>query len=187
MLENSSQILTLTINKLPKVAIETSFSWETVISATIAGCIPAFIAYIAMKENFRLANHQSNLQDQREFSKQLRLAVAEHVTNTTFLASAYEQWFIRKQIVSDAFRLEQVPEEIITAIKESEKSKHMLTLLIEPTKDGIELLGKVGEVQKNLEFFKSPGITPEQRALFLKARNDLIYKCHEFLRNRNYK
>ncbi|EPH2225915.1 TPA: hypothetical protein MYK43_000678 [Klebsiella pneumoniae] len=41
----------LTIDKLPSVVVDSSFSWETLLSAIIAGAIPAWIAYKAIRSN----------------------------------------------------------------------------------------------------------------------------------------
>lgn len=68
LFDKSVENLSLSLNNIPKLVIETPFSWETVISALIAGLLPSAIAYIALNNNFKLANHQTKLIEKKIFT-----------------------------------------------------------------------------------------------------------------------
>lgn len=183
MLDNSSQILALTVNKLPKVVVETPFSWETVLSAAIAGCIPAFIAYIAMKQNFKLANHQNKLQERVEFTRIFRAAAAELLTDIVLLASAFEQWHISgfRDLALSGQRV-QTPNEVGAAERAAEKSKNNLLLLIEPDSEGAEIVQLIANMQDKLRaYLIHEKVSQEHRDEFNKATSDFIFECHKYL------
>lgn len=88
LLNTAENITTVAVNKVPTIAITTSFSWETVISAFFAALIPSFIAWYALKQNYNLAKFQHELSSNEDLVRLFRVSVAEFVTNTNILVAA---------------------------------------------------------------------------------------------------
>lgn len=87
--------VSVVVGKIPQVIVETSFSWETVISAFFAALIPSFIAWYALKQNYKLSEYQNSLSSTKELSKELRITIASYLSNIEiilqFLAVFYNQ------------------------------------------------------------------------------------------------
>ncbi|HHR6466250.1 TPA: hypothetical protein ACS78B_003755 [Providencia alcalifaciens] len=88
LLNTAENITTVAVNKVPTIAITTSFSWETVISAFFAALIPSLIAWYALKQNYNLAKFQHELSSNEDLVRLFRVSVAEFVTNTNILVAA---------------------------------------------------------------------------------------------------
>lgn len=80
--------VSVVVGKIPQVIVETSFSWETVISAFFAALIPSFIAWYALKNNYKLAEYQNNLTHKKELVFNIRESVSEYVTNIALLINS---------------------------------------------------------------------------------------------------
>lgn len=39
------------VDKIPQIIVETSFSWDVALSGFLAGCVPAFIAWVALRNS----------------------------------------------------------------------------------------------------------------------------------------
>jgi len=180
-LEYSDIIFSLAFKSIPKIIVETPFSWETVLSAAIAGLIPAGIAYFAINQNFKLANHQNRLQENIEFSRLFREAASEHLTNLIFLASAYETWKPSAVQSGDL----KVSIEVSDAEKAAERSKNNLILLLEPLEEGFEIMQLLVKTQDKLRKYLSVGlINNEQRKAFNDSIHEFINACHKYIGNK---
>lgn len=182
-LKNSDVILSLALKSIPKIVVDTPFSWETVLSGAIAGLIPAVIAYLAMNQNFKLANHQNKLQESVEFTRVFRAAAAELLTDIVLLASAFEQWHISglRELALSGKRI-QTPTEVSAAERAAEKSKNNLLLLIEPDSEGAEIVQLIANMQDKLRaYLIHEKVSQEHRDEFNKATSDFIFGCHKYL------
>ncbi|HHN8388106.1 hypothetical protein ABMZ76_00015 [Morganella morganii] len=87
--------VSVVVGEIPQVIVETSFSWETVISAFFAALIPSFIAWYALKQNYKLSEYQNSLSSTKELSKELRITIASYLSNIEiilqFLTVFYNQ------------------------------------------------------------------------------------------------
>lgn len=182
LLSNGTEnTVNLALRSIPKIIVEAPFSWETVLSAAIAGLIPAGIAYFAMSQNFKLANHQNRLQESVEFSRLFRKAASEHLTNLIFLASAYETWKIHANLIFDT----KVPIEVSDAEKAAERSKNNLILLVEPLNEGFEIMQLLLKTQDKLRKYISVRlITNEQREAFNDSTHEFINACHKYMESK---
>ncbi|HAE76639.1 hypothetical protein JC794_16260 [Morganella morganii] len=79
--------VSVVVGKIPQVVVETSFSWETVISAFFAALIPSFIAWYALKNNYKLAEYQNNLSAKEKWIGDFRSALAEYVAEASILTA----------------------------------------------------------------------------------------------------
>lgn len=77
--------LFVSVDKLPKVVVETSFSWETIIGSLLAAALPSFIAWYALTQNYKLAEYQHDLMHKKELVYDIRASVSEYVTNIALL------------------------------------------------------------------------------------------------------
>ncbi|WIV89788.1 MULTISPECIES: hypothetical protein [Proteus] len=88
--EQITNTLSVIIKELPKILVSTSFSWETVISSFFAALIPSFIAWYALKNNYRLAEYQNTLKAKDEWVMEFRNTLAGFVTDSTILIANIE-------------------------------------------------------------------------------------------------
>lgn len=88
--EQITNTLSVIIEELPKILVSTSFSWETVISSFFAAVIPSFIAWYALKNNYRLAEYQNTLKAKDEWVMEFRNTLAGFVTDSTILIANIE-------------------------------------------------------------------------------------------------
>lgn len=88
--EQITNTLSVIIEELPKILVSTSFSWETVISSFFAALIPSFIAWYALKNNYRLAEYQNTLKAKDEWVMEFRNTLAGFVTDSTILIANIE-------------------------------------------------------------------------------------------------
>jgi hypothetical protein len=178
--------LSLSINHIPDLVLQTSFSWETVISSFIAGVIPTVFAYFAIKKNFELAKYQNELLEKKDFAQIYRAAVAEHITDIRMYLFAYQQWLLQKNNEpKDLAALKRgiVPHVLIAPMEAAEKSKNKIMLLT-GVPDGNEVLKSLGVVQQRMQLsISNPAFTQQQDA-FNKSINDFIFACHLFLNSR---
>ncbi|HCM9101084.1 TPA: hypothetical protein N5K71_003093 [Enterobacter hormaechei subsp. steigerwaltii] len=186
--EKTTGVITLVLEKLPPITINSSFPVETLITA-IAGVVTAaitgWVAYKAIKENFALARYQTQLNTNRELSQQIRSAGAELVTDVIMLATTFEQWHLVGK--KDVSLLSQgvFPVEIQAPLKAAEISKNKFLLLIQPDEEGCKLVALTAELQHTLKKCLSKGyFTAEEKTRFIDAQNAFIFGCHEYI-NKN--
>jgi len=183
LFDKSVENLSLSLNNIPKLVIETPFSWETVISALIAGLLPSAIAYIALNNNFKLANHQTKLIEKKEFSQAFRVAAADYTTEMIMYTSAFQQWKIAGVHDFEALQRGVLPKELIAPMKAVEKSKNNLMLLIPPD-TGALLITSLAKTQQKMQNYLKADIAAEpEKKEFNDSANDFMYDCHELLKS----
>ncbi|HFD6681269.1 TPA: hypothetical protein ACF5RG_001055 [Providencia alcalifaciens] len=85
IVESVNNITTVAVDKIPAVVVSTSFSWETVVAAFFSALIPSFIAWYALKHNYRLAEYQNTLVAQEKWISDFRIALAEFISEAEIL------------------------------------------------------------------------------------------------------
>ncbi|RNL75726.1 hypothetical protein D7I40_00890 [Citrobacter sp. MH181794] len=178
---SSSNLSHLTIDKLPAVVVESSFSWESLLSAFIAGTIPAYIAYIAIKNSNRLAVLQNKMQSQTKIFEEIRIASANYVTALNMISSEYNQWAKSVRHHGVVLSVLQMPENLIKIIRDAELSKNTLTILIVPDEDGKKLISKMVDAQNALKPFLNSVAAMHDYKMLKKAGDDFTWACHEYL------
>ncbi|WP_439292325.1 MULTISPECIES: hypothetical protein [Rahnella] len=182
-----SEPLSLSINHIPDLVLQTSFSWETVISSFIAGVIPSLFAYFAIKKNFELAKYQSDLLEKKDFAQIYRAAIAEHITDIRMYLFANQQWILQQgQAPKDIAALKRgvTPHALIAPMEAAEKSKNKIMLLT-GIPEGNDVLKSLGEVQHKMQLcIKNTASLTHEQDEFNKSVNDFMYECHLFLNSR---
>lgn len=74
------ETVVVAVDKLPQVVVESSFSWEVVISSLVAAAISSFVAWYALRQNYRLSIFQSNLSSRKELSANIRIAISSYLS-----------------------------------------------------------------------------------------------------------
>lgn len=95
--------LVVSVDKLPRVVVETSFSWETIIGSLLAAALPSFIAWYALTQNYKLAEYQHDLMHKKELVYDIRALVAEYVTNINLLINTLSAIQINSKFIDDEF------------------------------------------------------------------------------------
>lgn len=178
-----NQELALSISTIPKLLIETPFSWETVISAFIAGALPSIIAIYALRSNYKIVGLQNKLLETKDFKEKFRVAVAEHVSDVILLASAFKQWRANGHKDLEKTALGWVPEEIVEFMNLAEKSKNHLIILIDPEK-GEYLIDLLADIQDKLqEYVVDDEVEGENgKNYFNDSINNFIFESHRYLK-----
>lgn len=174
----------VSIDKLPSIIVESSFSWETLIAAIIAGAIPAIIAYVAIQKNNELAILQNKMQSQTKVCEEIRIASASYVTSVNVLASEYTEWSESVKHLGIMLGRFQKPDGLKKAIYDVELSKNTLIILITPDIDGNVLLSKMAETQTALKPFLDTIARARDIEKLNKSNDDFIWQCHEYLQKK---
>lgn len=179
----NNQELALSISTIPKLLIETPFSWETVISAFIAGALPSIIAIYALRSNYKIVGLQNKLLETKDFKEKFRVAVAEHVSDVILLASAFKQWRANGHRDLEKTALGWVPEEVAEFMNLAEKSKNHLIILIDPEK-GEHLIDLLADIQDKLqEYVVDDEVEGENgKNYFNDSINNFIFESHRYLK-----
>lgn len=74
------ETVVVAVDKLPQVVVESSFSWEVVISSLVAAAISSFVAWYALRQNYRLSIFQNNLSSRKELSVNIRIAISSYLS-----------------------------------------------------------------------------------------------------------
>ncbi|MDH8378132.1 hypothetical protein QIG63_27015, partial [Klebsiella pneumoniae] len=69
---------TVTIDKIPSITVDSSFSWETIIAAFISGLVPALISLYVIKNNNESIRYQQKQEDKRHFSAHMPVVISEY-------------------------------------------------------------------------------------------------------------
>ncbi|EPY7325293.1 hypothetical protein ACXEI5_002578 [Klebsiella quasipneumoniae] len=171
----------LTIDKLPSVVVDSSFSWETLLSAIIAGAIPAWIAYKAIRSNNELATYQNKLQAKTKINEEIRMAAADYVTAVHYISVEYSEWIkgLVNRRVAPVSEL-KLPENIQENIYKAELSKNALMLLVKPNEAGKVLLSHMAEIKLKLGPVLEVHATQKDILNLQKAASKFILACHEY-------
>ncbi|WP_312277250.1 hypothetical protein [Kosakonia cowanii] len=70
----------LSISKLPKIIVESGFGWDSVLGALIAGTIPAWIAWRAIKHSQNSIRYQIQISNFNLWAHELRDAISNLVS-----------------------------------------------------------------------------------------------------------
>lgn len=178
---STSQLAHVVIDKIPTVAIESSFSWDTVIAASISGFIPGWIAFLAIRNSYKLAETQHKMQSKEKINQDIRVAAASYVTALNYCATDYNKWVIEvlEQRVSLVSK-ESMPDRLRDNIYLAESSKNLLIILIFPDENGMKLLNSMGNAQKALDPLLAATATHSDILKLRSAVDSFMFSCHEY-------
>ncbi|CAM8554379.1 hypothetical protein ESCOCP340M_22300 [Escherichia coli] len=178
---SSVQAAHIVLDKVPTVIVDTSFAWDTIAGAIIAGLIPGIISYRALSNSYQLAKMQHALQSKEKINNEIRVAAAAYVTAINYLSTDYNAWVkdIRERRIYPVSK-ESMPEHIRENIFRAESNKNLLTLLIIPDEDGNALLEAMGKAQNALTPFLEAEATKKDNLQLRTSVNNFLYKCHEY-------
>lgn len=177
-----AQDLSLSVSNLPKLFIETPFSWEAVISALIAGALPSLIAIYALRSNYKIVSLQNKLMEAKDFKEKFRAATAEHVSDVILFVSAFQQWKANGHKDFDKVKSGWIPDEIADSMKLAERSKNHLMMLIDPEK-GADLLAVIADMQAKMQDYIKTFDDGAKKRAFNESANNLLFESHLFLKS----
>ena len=183
--DKTSDTVTVAIDKLPAIIMDSAFPWDTLITAfaaIFAAAIPGWIAFIAIRKNFELATYQTTLATNRELAQKIRSAGAEHITDVVMLSTVFEQWHKASEKNLDNLLKGIFPDEINGPIKAAETSKNKFLLLISPDEIGCKLIEVTVALQQALTpCLKKGYFSEKEKEEFRSATNNFIFGCHEYI------
>lgn len=178
---SSPQLAHVVLDKIPTVAIESSFSWDTVIAASISGFIPGWIAYLAIRNSYKLADKQHKMQSKEKINQDIRVAAASYVTALNYFATDYNEWV--KEVLDRRISLvtkESMPDHLRDNIYRAESSKNLLIILIVPDENGMKLLNSMGNAQKAITPLLDATATDSDMLKLRRAVDSFMFSCHEY-------
>lgn len=178
---SSPQLAHVVLDKIPTVAIESSFSLDTVIAASISGFIPGWIAYLAIRNSYKLADKQHKMQSKEKINQDIRVAAASYVTALNYCATDFNEWV--NEVIERRISLvskESMPDRLRDNIYRAESSKNLLIILISPDENGIKLLNSMGNAQKSLTPLLDATATHSDILKLRSAVDKFMFSCHEY-------
>lgn len=182
-LSSTSPFSHVVLDKIPTVIVDSSFSWDAVLAAGIAGLIPGAIAYIALKNSNSLAEMQLRVQSKTKIDDEIRVAAANYVTAINYLAIDYSAWV--KEVMDRKISViskEAMPEHLRDNIYRAESNKNLLTLLITPDEEGNKLLKDMGKAQRALDPLLEANATTKDLSQLRISVNNFMFSCHEYFK-----
>ncbi|MHA1043279.1 hypothetical protein ACR9GW_18065 [Enterobacter ludwigii] len=172
----------IVIDKLPEIAVNTPFAWETIISSFIAGAIPALIAWKALSKNFEIARFQARMTEQKDIADKLRLAALDFVSSVDKVAQLTHRLINTTGISIDSLAKGRFPDYYQEALNDAQRSMRNLHFLVRPDEAGMKLLSCLPPLQQSLKpFFTFENLNGNE-ALLLKERiDDFIFHFHEYI------
>jgi hypothetical protein len=182
LFEKSTNYFSLSLSDIPKLIIDTPFSWEPVISGLIAGLLPSAIAYFALRNSYKLARYQTKLLDGKDFSRDFRAAAAEYVTELTMYTSDFQQWKIANKN-RGLLELSKglIPQELSKQVRDLENSKNKIMLLTPPIQGKVVIESIANTQNKMMRYIVVDADQQPQRDEFYNSANDFMFDCHVFL------
>ena len=140
---------TISIDKLPLVSVDTSFSWETIIAAFISGLVPALISIYVIKENNDSIKYQQAQEDRRQYSAHIRVVVSEYVYQLNSVMVSYTQWIHRHSSTFEPIDKDLI-KKVSSALTELERFKVSLLISIPEDDAGKSFKVKVNDISNAL-------------------------------------
>ncbi|WP_413496379.1 hypothetical protein [Morganella psychrotolerans] len=183
--------VSVVVGKIPQVVVETSFSWETVISAFFAALIPSCIAWHALKQNYKLAEYQNSLSRTKEISKELRVTIASYLSSIDIvfqlLTTFYE--YLKE---SDRKAMGKTEDSLAEVANQGSVYYNKVRLLLDyKNKNQEKLLDKIESIHNSLpdiiKLYKQGSVDSQsQKEELLKKIDELILETHDVLSNNLY-
>ncbi|EKS6733259.1 hypothetical protein OR233_001666 [Enterobacter asburiae] len=172
----------IVIDKLPEIALNTPFAWETIISSFIAGAIPALIAWKALSKNFEIARFQMRVTEQKDMADKLRLAALDFVSSVDKIAQLSHRLINTPGISIDSLAKGKFPDYYQEALNDAQRSMRNLHFLIRPDEAGMKLLSYLPSLQQSLKpFFTFENLTGQEALLLKEKIDDFIFHFHEYI------
>ncbi|EQC2550892.1 hypothetical protein ACY3NT_002744 [Enterobacter sichuanensis] len=171
----------LVIEKLPEITLNAPFSWETIISSFVAGAIPAWVGWRAIKNTYQLAVLQNKQTDKKELAEKLRIAALEYVSSIDAVAQKTRD-FIDSGDVHGYTTHGVYPPYLMDALDKAQRNERNLLLLIRPDSKGIDFLKQITQVNNAVQpYVTLNGIDPETPRKMKKEVDDFIFAFHVYM------
>lgn len=171
--------LSVVVESIPRVIVETPFSWETVLGSLLAAALPSLIAWKALSENRKLIEYQNTLSNSREMINSLRITTAVYLSKVEYIAQSLEQYSLMI-INGDGVNKNKIESSINDDIKDVNLESRKLSLLlnenVELQKDFLEKIVELNSKINNLQKISINGSidVPIEKDNVIKSINNLI-------------
>ena len=83
---------TISIDKIPTISVDSSFSWETIFAAFLSGLVPAIISIYVIRENNKAVKYQQEREDKRNANTHLRVILSDYAYQLSKVFNLYMAW-----------------------------------------------------------------------------------------------
>jgi hypothetical protein len=83
---------TISIDKIPTISVDSSFSWETIFAAFLSGLVPAIISIYVIRENNKAVKYQQEREDKRNANTHLRVILSDYAYQLSKVFNLYRVW-----------------------------------------------------------------------------------------------
>ncbi len=140
---------TISIDKIPTVSLDSSFSWETIIAAFLSGLVPAIISLYVINENNKSVRYQQSREDKRNYASHVRLNVSEYAYQLTKVKAIHSAWLLGGNIYSDK-RQKEFEDKANDALNELERYKVSLLISIPDDTAGLTFKKSITDISSAL-------------------------------------
>lgn len=140
---------TISIDKIPTVSLDSSFSWETIIAAFLSGLVPAIISLYVINESNKSVRYQQGQEDRRNYASHIRLNVSEYAYQLTKLKAIHTSW-VRGGLHYSEHRMKEFEVKTNDALNELERYKVSLLISIPDNVDGLAFKKSINDISKDL-------------------------------------
>jgi hypothetical protein len=170
----------LIINKLPTITLDTPFAWDTVLGSFIAGAIPAIIAWLAIKNNFKLSDRQAKRAEKLNLEEKLRIASLDYLCSIESVVFNMTKYLARDYKTYDHEL--GYPEYFQEALDLAQKNERYLLLLVKPDERSNEFLEAIIKVNKSVQpFVTLSQVSDECPKILKKAADNFIFCFHKYI------
>ncbi|ENG6160567.1 hypothetical protein AB9N90_002784 [Klebsiella pneumoniae] len=140
---------TVTIDKIPSITVDSSFSWETIIAAFISGLVPAFISLYVIKKNNESIRYQQKQEDKRHYSAHMRVVISEYAYQLSKVKEIHAEW-LRFSSMLSSVKTSELEDKMSDALLELERYKASLLISIPEDDAGKLFKEEISEISESL-------------------------------------
>ncbi|MDG0445342.1 hypothetical protein [Klebsiella pneumoniae] len=140
---------TVTIDKIPSITVDSSFSWETIIAAFISGLVPALISLYVIKNNNESIRYQQKQEDKRHFSAHMRVVISEYAYQLSKVQEIHAEC-LRFSSMFSSVKTSELADKMSDALLELERYKASLLISIPEDDAGRKFKEEINEISESL-------------------------------------
>lgn len=140
---------TISIDKIPMISVDSSFSWETIIGAFISGLVPALISLYVIRKNNESIRYQQNQEDKRQYSAHMRVVISEYAYQLSKVKEIHSEWVLAGRLFNQIKSVE-LEARMSDALLELGRFKASLLISIPDDDAGVLFKDSINNISKSL-------------------------------------
>ncbi|MGK3359898.1 hypothetical protein ACSLNB_00240 [Citrobacter portucalensis] len=172
---------TISIDKIPMISVDSSFSWETIIGAFISGLVPALISLYVIRKNNESIRYQQNQEDKRQYSAHMRVVISEYAYQLSKVKEIHSEWVRAVQLLNKIKSVE-LEARMSDALLELGRFKASLLISIPDDDAGVLFKESINNISNYLnEKIKNASSSSRVEKMWADDYDLFISKANEYL------